>query len=629
MKRLLLLTVFTLFCLTSYTQNTYHFYIKITKQDFKKNNRTLSLPYSQIKELKPLYTQQTNKLLQKRGVSTKTHPLKEIYRITYLSQLSTEAIRYQLSVHPNIKDFTIVPVAYPLSTPNDPLSNLSRSPIIFHDFSSAFDIEPGDSNLVIGIVDTGVLPTHEDLKNKIKHNYADTIDGVNNDDDTYFGQEITDNFSGWDIADFDNTPYSPATAHGTEVASIVSAEANNGKGMAGTGGNCMMLPIKVVQDATPNSITHGYDGMLYAAEHGAKVINCSWGYEAESLPTILTNIIRYIAVDLDVVIVAAGGNAGNQIQYQPASSEYVLGVTTILEDSTMWGFTTYNTDIDIIALGGRVSLANTSTDSSYTNDWGSSLATPVVSGAAALLRSHNPSLTAEQVIQRLRITGTRVDSLYNPKYTEKIGTMLNPTKALLDSLSPALRIVDIQYNNEIIGNGDTVEISYRYLNYLHNSPVVVASISSKDTLSIVMDTSLSIAPINTLDTSGIYISKIFIPAFTDTIYTNIRTGFSSINYLDYQYKKLMFKKTIITSTKNTLSTNNQLIIFPNPAKISNKIYINDDKNHEISLYSLDGKLLYINTIQSNFSLPQHLKTGTYILIISDNTNIFRQTLTLY
>src|SRR5262249_54952669 len=110
----------------------------------------------------------------------------------------------------------------------------------------------GDTNIVIGIVDSGSDLAHPDLKNQFKHNYNDPIDGSDNDSDGY-----VDNYTGWDLAgaDFNNVvgDSNPQimggnNAHGSHVSGCASAQTNNGIGVAGIGWNCKLLPVKCAAD---------------------------------------------------------------------------------------------------------------------------------------------------------------------------------------------------------------------------------------------------------------------------------------------------------------------------------------------------------------------------------------------
>jgi serine protease len=155
------------------------------------------------------------------------------------------------------------------SIPNDPFtgSQYYLEKIGAYD---AWAIEQGDTNVVIAIIDTGIDLLHPDLIHNIDYNYDDLINGEDSDNDGY-----VDNHYGWDLGGNDNNPQWDVNAHGVHVAGIAGATTNNGTGMAGVGYKSRILPIKI-SDAD-GRLVRSYEGIVYAADQGAKVINCSWG----------------------------------------------------------------------------------------------------------------------------------------------------------------------------------------------------------------------------------------------------------------------------------------------------------------------------------------------------------------
>ena len=131
-------------------------------------------------------------------------------------------------------------IRQPQYQPNDPLADSTLTSLTTSQYYlkqikayRAWDITRGDSSIVIGITDGGVRLTHVELAPQIKHNYADPINGRDDDQDGYI-----DNFTGWDLANNDNDPGSDINiVHGTLVAGVASARVDNGLGMAGLGNN--------------------------------------------------------------------------------------------------------------------------------------------------------------------------------------------------------------------------------------------------------------------------------------------------------------------------------------------------------------------------------------------------------
>jgi serine protease len=361
----------------------------------------------------------------------------------------------------------------------------------------------GDTNTVIGIVDSGTDLTHPDLMNQFKHNYADPIGGGDNDLDGY-----TDNFTGWDLAgsDFntivgDNNAQctAPNNEHGSHVSGCASAQTNNGVGVAGIGWNCKLLPVKCAADNDTRGtggegyIITGYEGITYAADHGANVINCSWGGTGGG--SYGQSIITYASINKNsIVVVAAGNNAVDQAFY-PAAFNYALSVAATSPSSDVKSsFSNWNYSVDISTPGGDGTCSSASTGiyntvyngtHSYTYMCGTSMASPITAGGVALAYSKYskvyPGFTGLQAGQRLIMTA---DNHYavNGSYLNKLGSgRTNLYRALSDPMTPS-----IVFSNQIITDkndmaftsGDTLFISGDFVNYLApTSSAATASIS--------------------------------------------------------------------------------------------------------------------------------------------------------
>jgi hypothetical protein len=294
--------------------------------------------------------------------------------------------------------------------PNDPLIDqewqLQQTKAL-----EAWEIWTGDTNMVIGIVDAGIDNTHEDLAPNIRENAGETgIDANGMDKRTNFidddGDGLVDNWKGANLTAAEDNGSGGDTrgsSHGTQVAGLAAATANNGIGVAGIANRCRFFPIKA---APRNSgfLIRGYEGIVYAAEHGCKVINVSWG--GSSYSQAIQNLISDLVDAYDVAIVAAGGNNVMYAPEYPAGYRHVLGVGAVdPEDqyATAWG-----EQIDIASPAGY-----TTSDGNQYFGLGpaTSYASPVAAGALALVRSKYPTLTADQAIAHLRLTADNIDAV--------------------------------------------------------------------------------------------------------------------------------------------------------------------------------------------------------------------------
>jgi subtilisin family serine protease len=254
---------------------------------------------------------------------------------------------------------------------------------------------------------------------KIKYNYADPINGIDDDLDGYI-----DNFRGWDAANGNNDPtYNDDGAfHGSLVAGAMAGQADNGIGVAGVAFNCKFLPVQVFPGTSTGSFA-GYEAIVYAADHGCKVINMSWG-GLGGYSRFEQDVCTYAAVNKDAVLVAASGNTQGDLRFYPASYDHVLAVSGTDESDAKWSFATYGYRIDLSAPAANIwSVRGAGADNDYRASSGTSLASPQVAGAAALVRSRFPQLRAEQVAAQLRQSAdTAVYSLpANAAYRGKLG----------------------------------------------------------------------------------------------------------------------------------------------------------------------------------------------------------------
>lgn len=332
----------------------------------------------------------------------------------------------------------------------------------------------GDTTIVIGIVDSGTDLAHPDLMNQFKHNYADPIGGGDQDTDGY-----TDNYTGWDLAGADynnivgdnNAQCTSNNSHGSHVSGCASAQTNNGIGVAGIGWNCKLLPVKCAADNDTRSsgsgyILMGYEGITYAADHGARVINCSWGGTGGG--SYGQSIITYAAINKNALVVVAAGNNSVDQAFYPAAFTYALSVAaTNANNDAKATFSNWNYSVDISTPGNGI--YNTYFSSTYASLSGTSMASPITAGGAALVLSKWPSYTGLQAGQRLIMTA---DNHYasNASYTNKLGSgRLNLYRALSDPASKS-----VVFNNELITDhndqaflqGDTVFLSGDFTNYL-------------------------------------------------------------------------------------------------------------------------------------------------------------------
>ncbi|MBA9076437.1 S8/S53 family peptidase [Rufibacter quisquiliarum] len=477
-----------------------------------------------------------------------------IYELHHSPTHSFEEIRKQLLATGQVEYVERLNHYEPLYQPNDPHADsvsggqrLYLKKIMAY---AAWDITKGDPEVVIGIIDTGARLTQEDLVNKVKVNEADPIDGIDNDGDGYI-----DNYRGWDVADNDNDPTADASGHGTSVAAVAVAEADNGKGIAGVGFNCKFLPIKAYPSVAGIGTFKGYEGIVYAADHGCKVINLSWG--GAGYPSAFEqDIINYAALEKDVVLVAAAGNTNAELDFYPASYQNVVSVGGVTKNDVKHSNHTYSYAIDIAAQSSEVFSAYSSDDSSYGNNSGTSMASPIVAGAAALVRSHFKNLTALQVGELLRVTADDIYTIAaNEPFKEKLGTgRLNVKRALTEVNAKSVRIQKWNLADQLaLKPGDQLQLFATFQNFLAPLSALSVNLTTSSPYLQVERGTQTVGAMATLATASNTSSPFLLRVAPNTppnTKVSIRFGFTDGTYTDYQYITLYLNSDYITTDVN-------------------------------------------------------------------------------
>lgn len=382
-------------------------------------------------------------------------------------------------------------------SPNDP-SLSSQYFITKIKAIEAWDITQGSEDMIIGIIDSGVDINHPDLVNQIYINAAEAngVNGIDDDNNGYI-----DDIRGWDFSgadtlnaydpDFvgDNDPaiYKSGAGfgHGTQVGGCAAASTNNSVGVAGVGFNSKLLFTKHFADNQPTTdrsySSNLYQGILYAADNGAKIINCSWGGTYRS--QVYQDILTHVTLDLGCLIVAAAGNENVATPLYPAAYDYVLSVGATDKNDKRASFSNYGTTLDLVAPG--VSIFTTRYDDGYGNTDGTSFSSPITAGAAALVWTVHPEFTPLQVAEQLRVTAD--ESIYqtNAAFLNKLGKgRLDVYKAVTETSSSvrALNYKLVDTNGNAAEPGDNAFLYFDFINYLSSTSAgLTISISTTST----------------------------------------------------------------------------------------------------------------------------------------------------
>lgn len=369
-------------------------------------------------------------------------------------------------------------------TPNDP-SFGSQSFLNQISAPDAWDIEKGDSNVVIAIVDAGIALNHPDLRDQIWKNRADPLNGLDDDMDGY-----PDNLYGWNLVDNNSNIEYTDSDHGVHVAGLAAAATDNSVGVAGLAFGCKLMPLMA---GKRTEVTHGYDAIIYAADHGADIINCSWG---EYYPSFLGKDAVEHASSQGALVVAAAGNGSSDAKYYPAAYPEVMSVVAVDPLDQKAGLSNYGFYMDIAAPG--LALLSTTGRTNYNTKSGTSTSAPLVSAAAALIKSKNPSYSADLIRELLKQSSDTIPSgLINNSYINKMGAgRLNVFRALNMSGVPIWKIDVLGFqdnNDQWFGVGDSLNLNFSLTSMLQPSSNLSCTLRSKSQYLTVVDSTYMIS----------------------------------------------------------------------------------------------------------------------------------------
>jgi subtilisin family serine protease len=330
------------------------------------------------------------------------------------------------------------------------------------DAATAWDATTGSADVVVGVTDTGVDFAHPDLAAQQWVNTgencgssdpaavcAQRTDGVDNDADG-----LVDDWRGWDWVGNDNDPFDD-NSHGTHVAGTIGAVGDNATGVAGVSWDVRIMALKFLNAAGSGTTANAIAATLYAADHGASVVNNSWG--GGPFDQALLDAVEYGAAR-GMLFVAAAGNSGLDIDASPSypasyDSDAVVSVAATDHNDTVASFSNIGrASVDLGAPG--VNIFSTTPNATYGSKSGTSMATPHVSGAAALLAARFPGATPSTVKALLLSSVDPNASLASRSLT---GGRLNAGAAASCSDAPVAWLLSPSASFGA-GLGDTVEI---------------------------------------------------------------------------------------------------------------------------------------------------------------------------
>ena len=447
-------------------------------------------------------------------------------------------------------------------TPSDSLFiNGKQNNLTQIDATDAWNITKGNKNIIIGIVDIGVDWLHPDLAANIYKENGSLIPG--SDLGGLHGTADDD-----PSEDIDPGQH----YHGTFVAGIASAVTDNKIGIASIGFNCSILPVKVSEDDSRLNgvpeILYGFEGIKWAADHGAKVINCSWGGYTHS--SYEQSIIDY-ALAKGAVVVAAYGNDSLSTNFYPAAYKGVLSVgwlNTGVGVKTVNPEANYGENVKVFAPGSDIySTWQRPTKSSpgiYVEGRGSSMSAPLVSGLAGLVWSKFPFYTPMQVEERIRVTSDYIDDYNGNSYKNLLGHgVINAFRAVDESFKAiSIRADSIHFtgsgNQEgIFGAGEEISVKIDYINYLASVENVTVTLTTTDSYVTIENGTFNTGPMDTLTTisneSNEFKFRIAKNApYNHTVHFLLQYS-NGTDYYDFQWMNMKISNSYYTHSKSNIT----------------------------------------------------------------------------
>lgn len=285
-----------------------------------------------------------------------------------------------------------------LYTPDDP-DYVNQTYLSDMQIQQTWDVSQGDG-VIVAVIDTGVDVMHPDLTSNIWVNPGEDGQDVNgfdkrsnlvdDDQDGYI-----DNWMGWNFVE-DNNDARDANGHGTHLAGIIAAQMDNTLGIAGVAPKARIMAVKALDNSGFGTYAQVAEAIIYAVDHGAKVINLGFGGTANSEALLAATDYAY---SHNVIVIAAGGNTGTQTLIYPAANPHVISVSALDKDLNVATFSSSSAAIQISAPG--VGIYSTMPNSGYASMSGTSMASAQVSGVVSLLAARPQFDTVDKLREAL------------------------------------------------------------------------------------------------------------------------------------------------------------------------------------------------------------------------------------
>lgn len=374
--------------------------------------------------------------------SDKTEPIIYVLDLENPSRENVIDTIEKLKAMPNIEYAEPNYNVYEFSEPNDTYYQNGKQAVL--DLIGAkklWDFDIDCSDVTVGVMDSGIQTNHEDLIDNIWVNTGEIVgDGIDNDGNGYI-----DDIYGWNCGD-SNGDVSYVSNHGVHVAGIVSAVTDNSKGVAFVARNAKIASIKIFNSSGKSTLSYIIEGINYAKKNDINIINCSFGGAGWG-STSVSIVKSAIEAVPDIFFVIAAGNIAtstpqpdnDQTAVYPSQLtkdlDNVISVANTTSSDELSSTSHYGaTSVDIAAPG--TVIYSTIPTSSYGTMSGTSMATPMVASAVAVMRAVNPNISAKEIKETLCSSSDKLSALTGKVISGGRLNAYNAVKAIMPTATP-------------------------------------------------------------------------------------------------------------------------------------------------------------------------------------------------